>query len=331
MKRNPETAWLAEAISSSLQQTLRDLDRAYMDFFKKRARFPQFKTKRTDRPRFRASEDVTISNGTVRLPKMGRVRIRQSREVTGKPKSATFKQDTAGHWHVTLISEFTMPDTTLPQPNPSAVVGIDLGLHDLAVCSDGERTPTPKFFRKAQRKLRRAQRVVSRREKGSARRLRANRKVALVHRKAANQRADFLHKLTTGLVKKYDGICIEDLNVKGLVKTKLAKSMMDASFGEFRRQLTYKSSWYRRHLAVIDRWYPSSKTCHACGAANDALTMADRTWTCACGVQLDRDRNAACNIRSEGLKILQAGHAESLNARGPSVRLPKLEAVGVEA
>ena len=249
----------------------------------------------------------------------------------GELKSATFKQDVAGRWHVTLVPEFTMPDTALRPVEPTAVIGIDLGLTAFAVLSDGRRTLVPQFFRKAERKLRKAQRVFSRREKGSARRLHAKRKVSLVHRRTANQRADFLHKLTTGLVRKYEGIVIEDLSVKGLARTKLAKSITDASFGEFRRQLEYKTVWNRRPLAVVDRFFPSSQTCHVCGAANHALTLADRSWTCICGSHHDRDLNAALNIRSEGLKILTAGHAGRITARGPDVRLPQVEAVGVEA
>jgi putative transposase len=331
LKRNPETAWLADADSQSLQEALRDLDRAFKSFFEGRSRFPRFKSRKWDEARFRISQRVAIADGVVSIPKIGSVRIRQSQPVDGETKSATFKQDAAGHWHVTLVTEFTMPDTALPAADPDNVIGIDLGLRDFAVLSDGGRIPGPRFFRKNERKLRRAQRVFSRRKKGSARRLRANRAVSLVHRKTAHQRKDFLHKLTSRLVVKYDGICIEDLSVKGLVRTKLAKSTTDASFGEFRRQLEYKTVWKRRYLAVVDRWYPSSKTCRACGAVNDALTLADRTWTCVCGVCHDRDLNAALNVRSEGLKILTAGHAERITARGPDVRLPQVEAVGVEA
>ena len=132
-------------------------------------------------------------------------------------------------------------------------------------------------------------------------------------------------------MKRYEGIAIENLNVRGLAKTKLAKSITDASFGEFRRQLEYKAVWNRRHLAAVDRFYPSSKTCHACGVVTAALTLADRSWTCVCGAHHDRDLNAALNIRSEGLKILAAGYAERLNARGAGVSPPQLEAVGVEA
>jgi putative transposase len=331
LKRQPETVWLQQVDSQAVQQVLADLERAYVNFFQKRARFPRFKSRKRDQWRFRIPQRVKVREGRVYVPKVGSVRIRQSQPVDGATKSATFRRDAAGHWHVTLVTEFEMPDAPLVPVDPAGVVGIDLGLHDFAVLSNGARIPVPQFFRKAERNLRRAQRVLSRREKQSHRRLRAKHRVALIHRRTANQRADFLHKLSTGLVKRHEGIAMEDLSVRGLARTKLAKSVTDASFGEFRRQLAYKTIWNRRHLAVIDRWYPSSQTCHACGAVNDALTLTDRSWTCVCGVCHDRDFNAALNIRSEGLKLLAAGHAERLNARGAGVSPPQLEAVGVEA
>lgn len=330
LKQQPETAWLGEVDSQAMQQTLADLQRAYTNFFRKRARFPRFKSRKRDQARFRIPQRVKVADGRVYVPKVGSVRIRQSQPVEGVTKSATFKRDAAGNWDVALVTEFAMPDVALPDANHSRVIGIDLGLKDFAVLSNGERIVAPKFFRKAEGKLRRAQRVLSRRKKDSARRARAKHKVTLVHRKTANQRKDFLHKLTTDLVVKYEGICIEDLNIKGLVRTKLAKSMTDASLGEFRRQLEYKTIWNRRHLAVIDRWYPSSKTCHACGAINATLKLADRNWTCVCGVCHDRDLNAALNIRTEGLKLLTVGHPDRLNAHGAVVSPPQLEAVGVE-
>ena len=345
LKQQPETAWLREVDSQAIQQTLADLQRAYTNFFKKRARFPRFKSRKRDRARFRIPQRVKIADSRVYIPKVGAVGIRQSRPVDVETKSATFKRDATGNWDVTLVSEFPMPDTPLPAADPAHVVGVDLGLEDFAVLSDRSTpTPVPQFFRKAERKLRKAQRIFSRREKGSRRRLRAKHKVALVHRKTANQRKDFLHKLTTDLVVKYEGICIEDLNVAALAKTKLrghAKSWHDAAAGEFRRQLEYKTIWNRRHLAAIDRWYPSSKTCHACGAVNTALTLEDRSWTCVCGVYHDRDFNASLNIRTEGLKLLAVGHGrpaasrskgrtDRLNAHGAVVRPPQLEAVGVE-
>ena len=331
LKAQPETAWLKDVDAQAMQQSLADLQRAFVNFFEKRSRFPRFKSRKRDQARFRIPQRVRVTEGRVYIPKFGLVGIRQSRPVDGETKSATFKRDVAGNWNVTLVAEFTMPKAALPAVNPERVAGIDLGLKEFAVLSDGERIPVPQFFRKAQRKLRRKQREFSRRKKGSSRRLRARHKVALVQTKTASQRKDFLHKLTTNLINKYEGICIEDLCVHGLARTKLAKSVTDASFGEFRRQLEYKALWNRRHLAVIGRFYPSSKTCNVCGAVNAALTLADRSWTCAgCETHHNRDGNASLNIKSEGLKILAAGHAES-NARGAGVRPSQSKAVGVEA
>jgi len=330
LKERPETAWLKGADSQALQQSLKDLDRAFRNFFEKRARFPRFKSRKRDPLRFRVPQRVKIADGRVYVPKVGSVRIRQSRPVDLPTKSATFRRSADGTWYVTLTAEFEMPDVALPAPEPAKIVGIDLGLIDFATLSDGsDPTPAPKFFRKCQKKLRKAQRALSRRKPGSHRKAKARRAVAKVHQRIANQRGDFLHKLSTELVNNHDGICIEDLSLKGLARTKLAKSFTDASMGEFRRQLEYKSLWNRKHLAVIDRFFPSSRHCNACGVKNDHLTLSDREWDCECGAHQDRDFLAACNIRDEGLRILAAGYAESQNARGASVR-PRIEAVGVE-
>lgn len=330
LKRRPETAWLKEADAQVLQQSLKDLDRAFRNFFEKRARFPRFKSRKRDPLRFRLPQRVKIADGRVYVPKVGSVRVRQSRPVDLPTKSATFRRSADGTWYVTLTAEFEIPDVALPAPDPAKVVGIDLGLIDFATLSDGsDPTPAPKFFRQGQRKLRKAQRVLSRREPGSHRRAKARLAVAKVHQRIANQRGDFLHKLSTDLVNSHDGICIEDLSLKGLARTKLAKSFTDASMGEFRRQLEYKALWNRKHLAVVDRFFPSSRLCDACGVKNDRLTLSDREWDCECGAHHDRDFLAACNIRDEGLRTLAAGYAESRNARGASVR-PRIEAVGVE-
>ena len=332
LKLLPETDWLNECDSQAMQQVLADLRRAYANFFAKRARFPRFKSRKRDQARFRIPQRVKVADGRIYVPKVGLVKIRQSQPIDGETKSATFKLDASGNWDVTLVSEFTMPDTPLLPAQASATVGVDLGLKDFAVLSDGECIEAPKFVRRAERKLRAAQRVLSRRELKSNRRKKAKRAVARLHAKTGNQRSDFLHKLTTGLVRDHEAVCIEDLCVKGLAKTKLAKSVLDAGLGEFRRQVDYKTVWNRKHMAVVDRWYPSSKTCHACGAINDLLTLADREWDCLqCGAHHNRDGNAALNIKSEGLKILAAGYAESINARGAGVRPPHVGAVGVEA
>jgi putative transposase len=322
LKRQPEMAWLKEADSQSLQQTLKDLHRAFTNYFEKRARYPRFKSRKRDPLRFRIPQRVKIEGPYVIIPKVGKVRLFKSMDVDLPTRSATFRRDALGRWYVTLTAEFEMPD--VPLPVPTKAVGVDLGLVDFATLSDGsEPTPAPKFFRKGQRKLKRAQRKLSRSQPGSKRRAKARIAVARIHQKTADQRSDFLHKLTTEFVEDNDGICIEDLCLKGLARTKLAKSFTDASMGEFRRQLEYKSQWARKRLIVIDRYYPSSKMCNVCGALNGDLTLKDREWDCDCGAHHKRDFLAACNIRDEGLRIVAAGYAETENARGDTVRPAK--------
>jgi putative transposase len=326
LKCQPETAWLKEADSQALQQAIKDLARAYANFFdpELKARLPRFKSRKRDQARFRIPQRVKVRDGKVYVPKLGWINVRQSQPVEGATKSATFKRDAVGCWFVTLVVAFEMPDGAWPEPDHSKVIGIDLGLKDFLVTSDGDREPAPKFYRAGQRKLRRAQRKLSRRKPGSNRKAKARFAVAKIHQDIANERGDFLHKLTTDLVRDHDGLCIEDLSLKGLVRTKLAKSFNDAAMGEFRRQLEYKSLWNRKHLAVIDRFYPSTRLCRGCGAINRELTLADREWVCDCGTVHDRDLSAAINIRDEGLRILAAGYAERLNARGVRVRPAKV-------
>lgn len=328
LKTRPETEWLKEADSQALQQVLKDLDRAFVNFFEKRARFPRFRSRKRDKARFRIPQRVKLDGGKLYVPKAGWVKVRQTRDVAETIKGATFRRDPNGKWYVSLAVEFEMPDMALPAPDPAKVIGIDLGLKDFAVTSDGDRTPAPKFYRKAQRRLRRAQRAVARRVKGSAGHTAAKARVASIHHRTADRRKDFLHQLTTELVAAHEGLCIEDLSVKALARTKLAKSMLDASMGEFRRQVTYKCEWNRKHLAVIDRFYPSSRLCPNCGEINGELTLSDRVWTCRCGSVHDRDLNAARNIRDEGLCILfSPGRVtpDRLNARGDRVRLATCE------
>ncbi len=315
LKRQPETAWLRECNAQSLQQAIRDLDRAFGAFFARRSRFPRFRSKKRDRPSFRLPAEVRVGDGHLYVPKVGRVKLVLHRPVEGVVKSATFTQDATGAWYVSLVVHFELPDVAPPPPRPERTVGVDLGLHDLAVLSDGERVPAPKHYRRAERKLRRLQRHLSRCQKGSKNRERARRAVARQHLRVATQRKDHLHKLSTRLVRQFEAICVEDLNVKGLSRTKIAKSVHDAGWGQLRFLLTYKARWAGKHLAVVGRFFPSSRLCGACGAVNDALTLADRVWTCGCGVVHDRDLNAAHNIRDQGLRLLLAGGAtDSLNA-----------------
>ncbi len=298
LKKRPDTEWLKGVDSQLLQQALKDVDRAYQNFFDKRSRFPRFKSRKRETPSFRIPQRVKVENGKVYVPKVGWVKVRQSQDVDCKTKSATFKRDATGKWYVTLTAEFEMPDVPLSPARAENVVGIDLGLKDFAVLSTGERIAPPPHYRLLERRLAKAQRRLSRRQKGSKNRDKARAAVAKVHLKIRNQRGDFLHKLTTSLIREHDGLCIEDLSLKGMARTKLSKSVLDAALGEFRRQLEYKSVWHRKHLAVMDRWFPSSKLHMVCGALNDALTLSDRTWLCGCGETMHRDLNAAENIRA---------------------------------
>jgi len=336
LKSDLATAWLKEVDSQLLQQALADLKRGFAAFFAKRARYPRFKSRKKDQARFRISQRVSLSNGVLTVPKMGAIKVRQSQEVEGATKSATFKRDACGHWFVSLVSEVEMPDVPLPVPREDRTVGIDLGLKDAVVTSDGKRVPAPRFYRQAQRQLRRAQRSFSRTRKGSRNRQKARLRVARVHQKIANKRNDFCHKLTTTLVQTHDAVCIEDLHVTGLARTKLAKSMLDASMSAIRRQLEYKGAWYRTPVVAIGRFYPSSRLCYECGGKNNTLTLSDRSWMCpSCGCVLDRDLNAAYNIKREGLRLLadpspsppgrtkeRSGTAprETLNACGEPIR-----------
>ncbi len=304
LKQQPETAWLQEANAQALQQVLEDLRRAFKNFFEKRARSPKFKSRKRGHAAFRLPQGVKVKDGKVNVSKIDDIRIFQSQDVTETTKSATFKRAADGKWYVSLVVEFEMPDCPIPTPAPAKTVGIDVGLIDFATFSDPTKDPipAPKFFRKGQRRLRRAQRTVSRRKRGSKRRAKAVVKAAVVHRKFADQRRDFQHKLSTKIVGQYAAVCVETLSLSGLARTKLAKCFHDAAFGEFFRQLKYKCLWNCKHFTAIDRFFPSSKMCNACGALNDRLTLSDREWDCACGTHHLRDFLAACNIKDEGLR-----------------------------
>ena len=225
-------------------------------------------------------------SGTARSisQKLGDIRIFQSQDITEATKSATFSATADGKWYVSLVVEFEMPDCPIPMPAPARTVGIDVGLIDFATFCDptANRSPPPSSSAR-DRRLRKAQRTVSRRQKGSKRKTKAAIKAAVVHRKFADQRRDFRHKHSTKIVGQYAAVCVETLSLKGLARTKLAKSFNDAAFGEFFRQLKYKCLWNCKHFIAIDRFFPSSKMCNACGAINNGLTLSDREWDCDCG------------------------------------------------
>ena len=286
----------------------------------RRVGFPKFKSKNKSTPRFAyTAGGFGLIDGdpkALRIPKIGRVHCME--DVTKRVNGAKILRMTisqrAGRWYASLTVE--RDDRPATEPPKGGAVGVDLGVKNLATLSDGTVVPNPCYLRKAEKKLKRAQQALSRKTKGSNRRAKARAKVARIHAHVANQRLDAMHKLTTRLSRKYSDISVEDLNVSGMVKNRhLAKSVSDAAFGEFRRQLEYKTARTSARLHVVNRWYRSSKTCSGCGEVKAKLSLSERTYTCeGCGLVLDRDLNAAINI-------MVAGSApETLNAHGATVR-----------
>ena len=323
LKHQPECEWLCEIDSQALQQALADLKRAFINFFEKRARYPRFKRRKDARQSFRIPQRVKVKDSCLYVPQIGRIKIRQSQPIDGPTKSATFKRDACGNWFVTLVAEFELPEREAPKVTIEDVVGGDVGLNTFLTLSDDTEVENPRFYRTAERKLRRAQRRFSRRKKGSRNRAKARLAVAQAHDRIAAKRADFTHQLSFFLLRHYLALSFESLNTKGLARTKLSKSVLDAAWGCFFRQCEYKGRWYNRHVVFVGQFYPSTRTCFVCGHVNPNLTLADREWDCpVCGTHHHRDKNAAKNLQREGFKILfAAGYAEKSNACGANVRL----------
>jgi putative transposase len=326
LKRDPEHRWLAEVDSQALQQALRDLERSYANFFAGRAERPAFASKHGGDQTARIPQRVGVdeATNTVRIPKVGHIRLHLSRPLVGVVKSATMRRDRCGDWYVALRLEApALVDAPVPAEQARAnAVGLDLGLTTYATLSDGEAIANPRHLRSRQRALRRANRAHARKQQGSANREQSRKRLAKLHRKVARQRADFQHKLTTGLVRRYDLLCVEALNVAGLARTKLARSMHDAAHGELLRQLRYKAAWHGKHFVAVDQWYPSSKTCGTCGHVYADLALGERVWTCAaCGVTHDRDANAARTILTEGTRLFHLRLAGDERAGVPPVRV----------
>ncbi|RKN04604.1 RNA-guided endonuclease InsQ/TnpB family protein [Streptomyces radicis] len=307
-KKTEELAFLREVSCVPLQQALRHLQTAFTSFFAKRAGYPRHKS----RKRSRASAEYTRSaftwrDGRLTLAKMsGPLDIRWSRPLPqgAEPTTATVSRDAAGRWFVSLLCE----DTVTEAPATGAAVGIDAGITSLVTLSTGEKIANPRHERRDRTRLARAQRQLSRKRKGSNNRDKARRKVARVHARIADRRRDFLHKLTTRLVRENQTVVIEDLAVRNLLKNgRLARAISDASWTELRSMLEYKCAWYGRELVVIDRWFPSSRLCGACGAVRGKLPLNVRTWTCECGAVHDRDVNAARTILAAGLAAAACG------------------------
>ena len=328
MRKTERYSWLKEVYGHSLQAALRNLDSAYQKFIKAKhdgkavpiirngkptGRLmyePRFKSKRDNSQSVTFPDNVKVVDGQLKLPKFkAGIKMKMHRPLGGRICHATVSRSVTGKYYVSILCE---DDIQLAQ-EASGEIGIDLGIKDMAVCSNGERVANPKFLERGERHLKYLQRQVSKKKKGGMNRRRARMKVSRHHENVANRRRDYIHKFTIRTVRENQTVCIENLNVQGMQSNHhLAKSIGSVSFGEIARQLEYKCRWYGRGFVKVPRFYPSSKKCNHCGYVNHALTLKDREWICPdCGQEIDRDFNAALNILAEGKRILSGCGAQS--------------------
>jgi putative transposase len=338
LKRDPDLEFLSEVSSVPLQQTLRHQHTAFVNFFAGRARYPRYKSRQRKQSATYTRSAFRWREGRLYLAKMMGVQLEvvwswpDVDPASIEPTSVTVSREPSGRWYVSLAVEAPDPQQA---PATGAVVGVDLGVKDFAVTSDGEKIANVRRLARRERNLVRYQRRMARKQPGSNNRAKTQAKIARAHRKVAASRADFLHKTSARLVRDHDVIVIEDLAVRNMVRNRrLAKAISDCGWGEFRRQLEYKAAKYGRYLIVIDRWYPSSKTCSACGHLLAELSLSTRAWCCpSCRTLHDRDINAAKNILAAGLAVSACGgdvrHPRSPRAQSPLKQEPQPARAGI--
>ncbi|MEU9545926.1 MULTISPECIES: RNA-guided endonuclease InsQ/TnpB family protein [Streptomyces] len=309
-KKTEDLAYLNEVSSVPLQQALRHLQTAFTHFFGKRAKYPRFKSRKTSRRSAEyTSSAFRFRDGKLTLAKMTEpLDIVWSRPLPEDmaPSTVTVSQDSAGRWFVSLLCD---DPSVKPLPATGQAVGVDVGLDHLLTLSTGEKIANPRHERRDRTRLAKAQRKLARKAGGDgANRRKARLKVAKIHARIADRRRDTLHKLTTRLVRENQTIVIEDLTVRNMVRNhRLARSISDAAWSEFRSMLEYKTAWYGREVIAVDRWFPSSRLCSSCNTLQDKMPLHVRTWTCDCGVTHDRDVNAAHNLLAAGLAVTVCG------------------------
>ncbi|GAB0154673.1 RNA-guided endonuclease InsQ/TnpB family protein [Marinobacterium sp. BA1] len=308
-KKSRKYHWLKDFDSIALQQAVINLDTAFTNFFNPQlaARFPRFKSKRGTQSSYHCT-CVSAGDRWIKIPKLDRIKAWIHREITGRVKSITLSRTVTGHYYASILTDDGQPPP-VPMQTLDRVVGIDMGLTDLCITSDGVKIPNPRFLKRAAANLRRKQKALSRCQKGSRGRARTRLLVAKAHERLANARADFQHKLSRQIVDENQAVTVETLKVKNLLKNrKLAKHIADAGWHSLITKLAYKAEQAGKHLVKIDPWFASSKTCAGCGQKVDSMPLNVRRWDCpACGVTgIDRDINAAINIRQQGLLKLRA-------------------------
>jgi putative transposase len=308
-KKTEEMAYLADVSSVPLQQCLRHLQGAFVNFWEKRGKYPRFKSlKKSRRSAEYTSSAFRYRDGQLMLAKMkDPLDMVWSRPLPegATPSTVTVSQDGSGRWFVSMLCE---DPSVKPLPATGAAVGVDAGLDHLLTLSTGEKIANPRHERKDRARLAKAQRNLAKKVKGSANRAKARLRVAKVHARIADRRRDHLHKITTRLVRENQTLVIEDLTVRTMVKNrKLARAISDAAWSQFRSMLEYKAQWYGRNVVVVDRWFPSSKLCSTCGTLQDKMPLNVRTWTCDCGTVHDRDVNAAKTLLAAGRAVTVCG------------------------
>ncbi len=308
-KKSRKYGWLKEADSIALQQSVINLDKAFQNFFNPKlpARFPRFKSRRSRQTSYHCTS-ISIGDNWIKVPKCERIKARIHRKIVGKVKSITLSKTATGKYYASILA-----DDAQEQPKQCAtikanqVVGVDMGITDLAITSEGYKTGNPRFLKKAQRNLKRKQQALSRCKKGSKGRHKARLLVAKAHERVANARNDFQHKLSKQLIDENQAVIVETLKVKNMLKNKrLSRHIADAGWFSLITKLDYKARQAGKHLVKIDQWFASSKICSCCGVKQKSMPLSTRSWTCECGSVNDRDINAACNIRQQGILKLKA-------------------------